>query len=324
MRHKMLYIFEFFLAKRLHIGFLAFLMSIFYMRSIGVETYSPLVPWISFFIVWAAYNENLTTDRKEDQVSKAPHGFSSVLEAHLYPLEKFYPIFYLLAIVLSWLVSFKCFIFSLCTIVIFASYVHRWLPLGKKRRIRLKEIFIVKNIIPPLGWLFSVWILPFVTSASKFLPEYGLLLIVCFLWFFREEIKFDIPDSASDQEAGIKTFPNTLGEQHTKTILAVLNYFLVILFLVTLLVMNKNHRGSPLDCLLANMFPFLMAYFYDHEFSDLLFKEKKKEYCNIGVLWWDILMVLYLALPYPINIFVFLFFRLAGKFLLRWPKLLIL
>lgn len=304
---------EFFISKRIHIGILAFLEVIFFMRCLGINTYHPLVPFISFFIVWAAYLENLTTDKKEDNLGQTPHGLFPFVESKLYSIEKFYPFLYLAAIVLSLLVSLKCLLYVVLTIIVFFSYVHKWVPIGKNKRKRLKEIFIIKNLIPPIGWVFSTGIIPFITSNSRFIPEYILLIIIVLLWSFREEVKFDIPDIEGDRKAGIKTLPNVLDEGRTKIILNNIQCISAILFFGTLIILRQNNRIPQFDYLLINLFPILTFFLYDYNFMNLLFERKKKEFCNIGIIWYDVLLFIYLTITYPFNVILFLFLRITGN-----------
>jgi 4-hydroxybenzoate polyprenyltransferase len=312
-----LYAFEFFMAKRLHIGLLAFIIPGFFrsMKQFSVDI-SPLAPVISFLIVWAAYLENLTTDKKEDSLGAVPHGVSLALESRLYPIEKFYPFIYLLALIFAWSESMKCFLYTVLAIIVFSSYVQPiFYSKEKKRRFRLKEIYVVKNLIPPMGWVLSVGVIPFVTTHSVWIPEYNFGLIGALIWSFREEIKYDIPDAEGDKKAGIKTFPNVLGEKRTKLILTFINFTLQVLFFTCLFLLKRNNRTLQLDAAFYYMYPFLASFFYDYQFSNLLFEKRKKEYCNIGVLWWDILLILFLGIPWPVNIVIFLFLRFSGGLL---------
>ncbi len=307
---------EFFISKRLHIGALAYVTAIYFMRFIPETANSshPLIPLIAFFIVWSAYLENLTTDKKEDKLNPCPHGVSPDIEAALYPIEKFYPLFYLAALVLSLLVNLKCFWLSLFTILIWLSYVHRWLPKGKNGLKRLKEFYIIKNLVPPLGWIFSVGIIPFVASGAKFVPEYSLLIFIAIFSSFREEIKFDIPDTRGDMANGIKTLPNTIGEPATKKILGAINYISILMLFLMLFLLYQNQQALRFKYLLMNSVPLLTLSAHDQSFVDKLFEKGRKEYCNIGVVWWLFLLSIYLILSYPYNIFVFILLRLAGNF----------
>ena len=315
MKKTIAYCLEFILAKRIHVGILAFVITLLFLRCIGVASHYFLVPWVSFFIVWSAYLENLTTDAQEDRLNvHVPHGISPQIEAKLYTIEKMYPGFYLVALGLAFAISMRCFVYALCAVAVFSSYVHKWVPVAVGQKKRLKDFYIVKNIIPPLGWIFSVGVIPFAASGAVFIPEYLILMVMMFVFFFREEIKFDIPDTEGDSKSGIKTFPNTLGDPQTKRILGLINYILILLLFGTLLALWGDLRILQFEALLKNAFPFLTAFVYDQSFTEALFEKKKKEYCNIGILWWIALLLVYLNIPYPYNIVVYIFFRFVGSF----------
>jgi UbiA prenyltransferase family len=292
-------------------GILAFITPFFYLRCIGVAFCHPFAPWISFLIIWGTYLDNLTTDTCEDKFN-AKAAFAT--GPKLYPIEKFYSLFYLVALIFAFNISLKCFLYALCNIAICLSYSNPWFFDNTRQKKRLKDFYIVKNVIPPLGWIFSVVIIPFVASGAVFIPEYLILIAMMFFFSFREEIKFDIPDTEGDRKAGIKTLPNTLGESQTRRIINLINYILTLLLFGTLLALWDGLRVVQFEALLKNVFPFLAAFVYDQGFTESLFKKKKKEYCNIGILWWVTLLMVYLILPYPYNIWVFIFLVLTGNY----------
>ncbi len=268
-------------------------------------------------IIWGTYLHNLTTDTCEDKFN-ARTVFATVPKP--YSIEKFYFILYLVAFILAFSISLKCFLYALCNVVIWLSYSKPWLIDSARQKKRLKDFYIVKNIIPPLGWIFSVGVIPFAASGAVFIPEYLILMVMMFVFFFREEIKFDIPDTEGDSKAGIKTFPNTLGDPQTKRILGLINYILILLLFGTLLALWGDLRILQFEALLKNAFPFLTAFVYDQSFTEALFEKKKKEYCNIGILWWIALLLVYLNIPYPYNIVVFVFFVLVGNYFAHSSK----
>lgn len=316
MKKLILYFTEFFISKRLHIGLVAYVSVLYFMRCLPktADSFNPLIPVVAFFIAWSAYLENLTTDRTEDKLNRIPHGVSLLIESTLYPLEKFYPLFYLIALILSLLVNVKCFLSAFIAVLIWLSYVHRWLPVARNKRKRLKEVYIIKNFIPPLGWLFTIGIMPFVASGSRFIPEYSVLILTGIFFALREEIKFDIPDTQGDKASGIMTLPNTIGEAATKKILEIINYLLILMLFLALLLLYQNQHIIEFKYLFTNILPVLTVFAYDQSFTDKLFEKRKKEYCNIGIIWWSFLIIVYLILSWPYNISVFLFLRLAGNF----------
>ncbi len=97
------------------------------------------------------------------------------------------------------------------------------------RRYRLKNIFLVKNIVPAFCWFFSLAILIFSSTDSLSMGQ-----IVSFLWLFGVlvfvfEILWDIPDRKGDRDAGILTLPVILGTGVTKILLG--GCLIIIIFL---------------------------------------------------------------------------------------------
>lgn len=307
---------EFILSKRIHIGVLAYLNVIYFLRCLGVELTNLLLPIISALLVWSAYLENLTTDIKEDgiNIADAPHGILPRIESSFFKIENSFFIFYILAIALAYIVNVKAFFLSILCVLIFSSYVQRFIPHHDKGFIRLKELFLIKNIIPPLGWIMACLIVPLSALDVSLSLEHWIFIFIFFLFSFREEIKFDIPDTKGDLLAGIKTIPNTLGEDATKLVLQVINFSLLTSLYLLIYSLWADGNIFTFESILKNMFPLLMAFAFGHEFEQCLFRERKKEYCNIGIIWWIGTVTLFILVPFPFNIAVFVLIRLAGNF----------
>ncbi len=104
------------------------------------------------------------------------------------------------------------------------------------RQYRLKNIFIVKNILPAFCWylsfatiiIASTETLSLITILKILLPSFFLVLIFEIIW--------DIPDEQGDKVSNIKTLPTVLGQKITKGILiGILSFF----FLITDSLQNK-------------------------------------------------------------------------------------
>ncbi len=308
-------IIELFISKRIHIGILAFVMTIYYARLLNISLGGPVLPLISALIVWSAYLENIVTDVCEDSHNiNVPHGLSPVIEKGLVPLEKWYLLFYFLAMFLAFNVNMVCFVLTLLGILIFSSYVQRWIP-GPLGWRRFKDFFIIKNILPPLGWVMAIGVMPWMVASIEMTAECFILLFIIFLFSFREEIKFDIPDIDGDRHAGIKTMPNVLGEARTRQILTLINIGLITALCLLFLTSLHLSAWSETNILLKQALPLLIAFAYDARFTHQLFHLKKKELCNIGIIWWVFLLILFLFITYPYNIFIFIVLRFSGTWL---------
>jgi len=314
-------IIEFFLAKRVHVGVLAFTLSWAYMHFLGIKTDSSLSPYVAFFIVWSAYLENLTTDKKEDALTQSPHGIDPAVEQRLFPIENYFVIGYGIALFLSILIGTHCAIATSITIIAFSSYVQKWFPFKNNESVRLKDIYIVKNLTPPIGWTLSTFIIPLLASKTTFSLELTLFSLAIFLCSFREEIKFDIPDAQGDKKAGIKTFPNTLKESTTKTILHTIMAIIALFFYTALFLLYKNQNHTMLNALLENIYIFTLYFLVDHTFVKFLFKNRKKEYCNIGIVWLLLFLISYVLIPFPYNALIIIPVRLVGGFIFKKTKI---
>jgi 4-hydroxybenzoate polyprenyltransferase len=90
------------------------------------------------------------------------------------------------------------------------------------KKYRLKNIFLLKNIIPAFCWYFSLCVLIF--ASTKTLPMLFIMqvLIPLFILEFIFEIIWDLPDTRGDSLAGIQTLPVVIGFQYTQIFLATL------------------------------------------------------------------------------------------------------
>lgn len=130
---------------------------------------------------------------------------------------------------------------------------------------RLKNIFILKNVLPALLWYISI------ISISSYLfseshTHLAKIFLPVFIVAFLFEIFWDIPDSETDKKEGVYTLPNTLGIFYTKVIL-ILSFVLVsflftgiiyklITLCITLFLINTNKKNSKLS---YHVFLFVLA-----------------------------------------------------------------
>ena len=307
-------VFIFCFATRLYIAIFGFIAVFYWMRCIGVSSFHPLSPFISFLIGGTVYFENIFTDTQEDSANRR-NAFRFLPNPDLLRfLRKGHFLFYFVALLFSLFIGRSCFFWTATAIIVSLSYANRWLPNFKGRGVRPKDIFILKNIIPGIAWVIVIAVIPFVSSGVQIIPPYIFLFVLIFLLEVREEIKFDIPDVDGDLEVGIRTFPGVWGEHATKRLLYFINGILGLSFFVMLLALYES-RQPMLDVFLKNGFPFLITIARDPIHIDFLFKTKKKDYLNAGILWGVMLLVIFLLLPFPYNIFVYLILCYEGCFL---------
>ncbi len=104
------------------------------------------------------------------------------------------------------------------------------------KKYRLKNIFLIKNIVPAFCWYFSLSV--FIFACTKNLPILYImqLMIPLFVLEFIFEIIWDLPDKDGDKLAHIQTLPAVLGFVYTQTILAIL---ICLYFFYTNSIQNK-------------------------------------------------------------------------------------
>lgn len=95
---------------------------------------------------------------------------------------------------------------------------------------RIKNFFILKNVYAAFVWYLSIVFLLTLhfkigTYSENFIEQLHLFLI-----FLVYEIVWDIKDTSSDRQTGVKTLPNTIGLWNTKIVIAALLF--LSLFLV--------------------------------------------------------------------------------------------
>lgn len=78
---------------------------------------------------------------------------------------------------------------------------------------RLKNIFLIKNLVPSSCWAFSLAALFYLAGGMYFhsLPEVVIGYLPLLALFFAFEIMWDLPDRAGDAHAGVRTLPTMIG-----------------------------------------------------------------------------------------------------------------
>ena len=114
----------------------------------------------------------------------------------------------------------------------------------KTKIMRVKQIFLLKNIIPTLVWAFAVIIYPIVFSRLRI--DFGDLLIFFYVLsiIFIADVSLDIKDVKGDLAAGVPTLPVKYGILATKKILKSVNLISGIVILSLLLIPYSNKFPS--------------------------------------------------------------------------------
>lgn len=112
------------------------------------------------------------------------------------------------------------------------GYLYSFPTIGSSPRLRIKDLFIGKNLAPAIGWAVTVCLYPVVNAGMKpdfeVLSCFGAILVGSFLL----EIICDVRDYAGDKVNHIQSIPVRLGLDRAKLILNVINTLSALTILI--------------------------------------------------------------------------------------------
>ena len=88
---------------------------------------------------------------------------------------------------------------------------------------RLKDIYIVKNLNPPLDWATAIVFLPLFFAGRPLTLQAWISWGYLFICAFFIEVMWDMRDRRGDLMGGIRTIANTLSFPQTKQLLIILS-----------------------------------------------------------------------------------------------------
>ncbi|WP_449258043.1 UbiA family prenyltransferase [Chlorobium limicola] len=205
-----------------------------------------------FFLTFSIYQDNMLTDEGEDATNE-PEGLKNALRHEAFIT---YVTFYLLSLV-SLLIAFQfgplAFLMTAIVILIGFLYNHKCFPAFLSRRLngarRLKDIYIVKNLTPPIDWATALVFLPLFFEGEALSLKAWICWGYVFICAFFVEVMWDMRDHRGDLMSGIKTIANTLSFAQTKRFLIVTS---LISGLLLLYFTNAENLPSSTYFLLAN------------------------------------------------------------------------
>lgn len=177
-----------------------------------------------FLLTFSIYQDNRLTDEAEDAAND-PEGLKNALENRkLITYMTFYPLS-ILCLVIAFQFGQPAFWTTAVVILIGFLYNHKCFPAFLSRRLngarRLKDLYIVKNLAPPLDWATALVFLPLFFEGRPL----SLMAWICwgyvFVCAFFIEVMWDMRDHRGDLLSGIKTIANTLSFPQTKQLLIV-------------------------------------------------------------------------------------------------------
>ncbi|MBZ0218614.1 MAG: UbiA family prenyltransferase [Fimbriimonadaceae bacterium] len=103
------------------------------------------------------------------------------------------------------------------------GYLYSFPTIGNNPRLRIKDLFIGKNLAPAIGWAATVCLYPVVNAGRNLDLEVLSCFAAILVGSFLLEIICDVRDYVGDKQANIKSIPVQLGLGRTKLIINVLN-----------------------------------------------------------------------------------------------------
>lgn len=103
------------------------------------------------------------------------------------------------------------------------AYNFPLIPVRAGRRIRLKQVYLVKNVASATGFLLTVFGYPLLARAADVQVEWRTVTTLAKFFFFSEiayEVIYDLRDVAGDRAAGVPTFPVVHGERVGRALVA--------------------------------------------------------------------------------------------------------
>ncbi|MEE9905120.1 MAG: UbiA family prenyltransferase [Chlorobium sp.] len=205
-----------------------------------------------FFLTFSIYQDNRLTDEGEDATND-PEGLKNALRHEALIT---YATFYLLSMV-SLVIAFQfgqsAFLTTAIVILIGFLYNHKCFPAFLSHRLngarRLKDIYIVKNLTPPIDWATALVFLPLFFEGQALSLKAWICWGYVFICAFFVEVMWDMRDHRGDLISGIKTIANTLSFAQTKRFLIVTS---LISGLLLLYFTNAENLPSSTHFLLAN------------------------------------------------------------------------
>ncbi|MBI5000235.1 MAG: UbiA family prenyltransferase [Euryarchaeota archaeon] len=182
---------------------------------------------ILFLITFSVYSINRLSDPQEDQINR-PEALSFTQRN-----KKIFLFFIIVSYCVAFLLAFLDDIWT-ALFVIFPLGVVLLYGIGvsseNTQRMRVKQIFLVKNLIVSFTWATMVIMLPILYSKDDLTTVAGILYSYIFIQIFIDCVATDIKDIVGDKKAQIKTIPSLYGEKKTLILLQVITLASVVFF----------------------------------------------------------------------------------------------
>ena len=170
----------------------------------------------NLFLLSSIYLLNKVSDIKEDLKNQ-----TDIKNEYAETIIKYYWAANLFSFVIYFYIGKGFLIYWLAFFVLGLFYSY-------PRSFRLKNLPLLKNLIPSFCWYLSICLLIIVNTKS---PDILAVLIENIsIWFslILFEILWDLPDREGDRLSGVKTIPVLIGFKNTKTLLIIMNVLLLV------------------------------------------------------------------------------------------------
>ncbi|MEM5826353.1 MAG: UbiA family prenyltransferase [Candidatus Aenigmatarchaeota archaeon] len=175
---------------------------------------APNIYLLPFLVAMFVYSTNRLTDIMEDSKSHPPRTQFVIKN---YTLMKFVNIIsFVLVIIFSLLHSFLTLLIICIPMILVIIYSVKLLPSYIFQKSRLKEYFLMKNIIVSIGWA----LIPVYVSVYTGVITPWIFLVSLFIFFriFIGVIMFDLRDIHGDKIYKIDSIPIRFGEKRVKNL----------------------------------------------------------------------------------------------------------
>lgn len=219
---------NYFFRNKIHLSLLSALGAAMWSLYFGVEVNVWCVS-VVFFLTFSIYQYNRLTDDVEDAVNDPDNLARAKASSFLIHYVFFYALT-AIAFFISAFFGWAAFLTTLFIALVGFLYNEKCFPNWLTKRLngarRLKDIYIIKNLTPPIDWATAMVLLPIFFAGDSLSSVRDLLSLkvwVCwgyvFACAFFIEVMWDIRDRKGDALAGIKTIANTFSLLRTKIFL---------------------------------------------------------------------------------------------------------
>ncbi|MCS6990039.1 MAG: UbiA family prenyltransferase [Chloroherpetonaceae bacterium] len=221
---------------KIHLSLLSALGAAMWSLYFGIEVNAWCV-LVVFLLTFSIYQYNRLTDDVEDAINN-PDGLNCARQASFLIENVFFYALTVLALFISLFFGGVAFGATLFIALVGFLYNQKCFPDFLAKRLggarRLKDMYVVKNLAPPVDWATAMVVLPLLFAGETPSLKAWICWGYIFICAFFIEVMWDIRDRKGDLVAGIKTIANTFSLWRTKVFLVVSSALSgMALFLVT-------------------------------------------------------------------------------------------